>query len=93
MNATHSTPTISQNQTANLPNDQAAAGTEITLLKQSQAGALWGWAFVHGPTREAYRRSTGEDVGPAIDRYREWVEENLVGCLDEVDRGSVRGAG
>lgn len=41
-------------------------------------GAL-GWAFTHPPTREAYRRSTGEDIAPALDRYREWVEENIIG--------------
>lgn len=38
-----------------------------------------GWAIQHDPTREAYRRSTGEDIAPALDRYREWLEQNLVG--------------
>ncbi|MGX1256622.1 hypothetical protein [Sinorhizobium fredii] len=41
--------------------------------------AALGWAFLHEPTREAFRRSTGEDVAPALDRYREWVEENFIG--------------
>ncbi|WP_037461292.1 hypothetical protein [Sinorhizobium fredii] len=41
--------------------------------------AALGWAFLHPPTREAFRRSTGEDIAPALERYREWVEENLVG--------------
>lgn len=41
--------------------------------------AALAWAFTHSPTREAYRRSTGEDISPALDRYRTWVEENLVG--------------
>jgi len=38
-----------------------------------------GWAFTHAPTQEAYRRSTGEDAAAVLDRYREWVEENVVG--------------
>lgn len=38
-----------------------------------------GWAMLHAPTREAYRRSTGEDVGPALDRYQVWLAENIVG--------------
>ena len=29
--------------------------------------------------REAYRLCTGEDAGATLDRYREWVEENLIG--------------
>ncbi len=37
------------------------------------------WALLHQPTREAYRRSTGEDIGPALERYRMWLAENLVG--------------
>ncbi|GEC30523.1 hypothetical protein N181_09780 [Sinorhizobium fredii USDA 205] len=41
--------------------------------------ATLGWAFLHKPTREAFRRSTGENIAPALERYREWVEENLVG--------------
>ncbi|WP_042778952.1 hypothetical protein [Sinorhizobium fredii] len=43
-----------------------------------------GWAFLHKPTREAFRRSTGEDIGPALDRYREWLEENIIGTPDDV---------
>lgn len=38
-----------------------------------------GWAFTDPPTREAYRRCTGEDIAPTLDRYREWAEENLIG--------------
>ncbi|WP_041409293.1 hypothetical protein [Sinorhizobium fredii] len=41
--------------------------------------AALAWAILHQPTREAYRRSTGEDIAPALDRYREWLEENLIG--------------
>ncbi|MEY9780346.1 hypothetical protein [Sinorhizobium fredii] len=44
-----------------------------------QHHAVLGWAIQHAPTREAYRRSTGEDISPAIDRYREWLEENIIG--------------
>jgi hypothetical protein len=33
----------------------------------------------HQPTREAYRRCTGEDVGPTLDRYQAWLEENIIG--------------
>ena len=40
---------------------------------------LLGWAMLHEPTREAYLRSTGEKIAPAIDRYCEWVEENVIG--------------
>lgn len=45
--------------------------------------AALGWAVSHQPTREAYRRSTGEDIGPVVDRYREWLEENVIGRPDE----------
>lgn len=47
-------------------------------LDTSHLEAL-GWAFTHAPTQEAYRRSTGEDVAPLLERYRQWVEENVVG--------------
>ncbi|OQP86027.1 hypothetical protein BTR14_13165 [Rhizobium rhizosphaerae] len=43
--------------------------------------AALGWAMTHQPTRQAYRRCTGEDAGPTLDRYREWVEENLTGSI------------
>ncbi|RVP56721.1 hypothetical protein FB009_101116 [Sinorhizobium medicae] len=38
------------------------------------------WAISHEPTREAYRRSTGESIGPALDRYVAWLRENIIGC-------------
>ncbi|WOS62162.1 hypothetical protein [Sinorhizobium fredii] len=41
--------------------------------------AALGWAFLHQPTREAFRRSTGEDIAPALDRYRQWLEANVIG--------------
>lgn len=41
--------------------------------------AALGWAIQHAATREAYKRSTGEDISPALDRYRRWVEENFIG--------------
>lgn len=50
-------------------------------LDENHLTAL-GWAFLDQRTREAYRRSTGEDIAPALDRYREWVEENVVGHPD-----------
>lgn len=46
--------------------------------------AALGWAVTHKPTMEAYRRSTGEDIGPALDRYREWIEENIIGRPGDV---------
>lgn len=46
--------------------------------------AAMGWAITHKPTVEAYRRSTGEDISPALDRYREWVEENVIGTAREI---------
>lgn len=54
-------------------------GTDNTLQKQSGAREVLAWAFLHEPTREAYRRSMGEDIAIAMDRYRDWVEENLIG--------------
>jgi hypothetical protein len=45
--------------------------------------AALGWAVSHKPTMEAYRRSTGEDIAPALDRYREWIEENVIGKPDD----------
>ncbi|MBX5175314.1 hypothetical protein HJB77_03255 [Rhizobium lentis] len=45
--------------------------------------AALGWAIQHAPTREAFRRSTGEDIGPALDRFRQWLEENLIGSPHE----------
>ncbi|MDW9370052.1 hypothetical protein GOB34_20550 [Sinorhizobium meliloti] len=41
--------------------------------------AALAWAISHEPTREAYRRSTGESIGPALDRYVAWLRENLIG--------------
>lgn len=46
--------------------------------EESHKAAL-GWAITHEPTRQAYTRCTGEDAGPALDRYREWIEANLIG--------------
>ena len=46
--------------------------------------ALFGWAFQHQPTREAYRRATGEDISPTLDRFRAWVEANLIGRPGEI---------
>lgn len=37
------------------------------------------WAITHEPTRQAYARCTGEDVGPALDRYVSWLRENVIG--------------
>ncbi|MEY9168256.1 hypothetical protein ABIE78_006375 [Sinorhizobium fredii] len=41
--------------------------------------AALGWAIIHNSTREAFRRSTGEDIAPALDRYRQWLEQNITG--------------
>ncbi|MFB2602830.1 hypothetical protein ACE04B_12525 [Rhizobium phaseoli] len=49
-----------------------------------QHRAALGWAIQHAPTREAYRRSTGEDISPALDRYRQWLEENVIGQPGDV---------
>ncbi|MCA0342867.1 MAG: hypothetical protein LCH99_24455 [Proteobacteria bacterium] len=43
-----------------------------------------GWAFTHAPTHEAYRRSTREDIGPVLARYRQWLEENIIGRATEI---------
>ena len=37
------------------------------------------WAIQHQPTREAYRKCTGEDAGPVLDRYVAWAQENIIG--------------
>ncbi|MDX0210201.1 hypothetical protein GOC35_00595 [Sinorhizobium meliloti] len=44
--------------------------------------AALAWAISHEPTREAYRRSTGESIGPALDRYVAWLRENLIGAAE-----------
>ncbi|MDX0760000.1 hypothetical protein GOD62_29385 [Sinorhizobium medicae] len=41
------------------------------------------WAISHEPTRDAYRRSTGESIGPALDRYVAWLRENIIGGVSE----------
>lgn len=46
---------------------------------------LVGWAVQHAPTVQAYERSTGEDIGLVLDRYRQWVETNLIGRPGEID--------
>ena len=38
-----------------------------------------GWAFTDPLTIEAYRRATGEDIGPSLFQFRQWVEENIIG--------------
>ena len=50
-----------------------------TSVDKERHLASIGWAMSHHPTREAYRRCTGEDVGPALDRYRAWLDENITG--------------
>lgn len=37
------------------------------------------WAIYHQPSREAYRKCTGEDAGPVLDRYVAWAQENIIG--------------
>ncbi|KQY49250.1 hypothetical protein ASD46_25220 [Rhizobium sp. Root491] len=37
------------------------------------------WAIYDRPTREAYRKCTGEDAGPFLDRYVAWAQENIIG--------------
>lgn len=37
------------------------------------------WAIQHQPTREAYRKCTGEDAGAVLDRYVAWAQENIIG--------------
>lgn len=50
--------------------------------------AALAWAVTHAPTREAYRRSTGENIGPALDRYVDWLRENIIGpAVDDEDGG------
>ncbi|MEZ0002053.1 hypothetical protein [Sinorhizobium fredii] len=54
--------------------------------------AALGWAIQHAPTREAYRRSTGEDIAPALDRYREWLEENFIGKPGDIPEDAEEAA-
>lgn len=51
-----------------------------TLAPSTAHMEALGWAFTHPPTQEAYRRSTGEDIAPALRRYQAWIEENLTGA-------------
>lgn len=46
---------------------------------EHEALDILGWAFTNPPTQEAYRRSTGEDVAQVLIRYRQWLEENIIG--------------
>jgi hypothetical protein len=54
---------------------ETAGGTQPGESHQ----AAIGWAVLHHPTREAFRRATGEDISPVLDRYRCWLEENVIG--------------
>lgn len=67
---------MSRQPVARMPLIATAAGGESRL-------ASVGWAMFHQATREAYRRCTGEDVGPALDRYRAWLEENIIGDSED----------
>jgi hypothetical protein len=49
------------------------------LIDQTRHLEALGWAFTHAETREAYRRATGEDITPSLDRYRRWLEQSLLG--------------
>ncbi|MGO4439617.1 hypothetical protein [Rhizobium sp. RAF56] len=49
------------------------------LIDQMRHLETLGWAFTHAEARDAYRRATGEDITPSLDRYRGWLEENLLG--------------
>ena len=40
---------------------------------------ILGWAVTDKPTQEAYRKCTGEDAGPVLDRYVAWARENIIG--------------
>ncbi|MBB3610978.1 hypothetical protein [Rhizobium sp. BK602] len=51
---------------------------------ESRLAAI-GWAMTHKPTQDAYRRSTGDDVGPALDRYQVWLAENIIGEGEATD--------
>ncbi|RSC36411.1 hypothetical protein EGT36_03260 [Agrobacterium sp. FDAARGOS_525] len=40
---------------------------------------ILGWAVTDKQTQEAYRKCTGEDAGPVLDRYVSWARENIIG--------------
>lgn len=40
---------------------------------------ILGWAVADKPTQEAYRKCTGENAGPVLDRYVAWARENIIG--------------
>lgn len=42
------------------------------------------WCLTDTKTHEAYYRSSGEDIGPALARFRLWCEDNLIGRPDDV---------
>ncbi len=63
--------------------EPVAGITLIVAAPDEQRLATIGWAMAHQPTRDAYRRCTGEDMGPALDRYRAWLEENIIGAGED----------
>lgn len=62
-----------------------------SAMKERRLASI-GWAISHAATREAYRRCTGEDIAPALERYQQWLEENLFGRPDDFEQDSARGA-
>lgn len=40
---------------------------------------ILGWAVADKATQEAYRKCTGEDASPVLDRYVAWAQENIIG--------------
>ena len=40
---------------------------------------ILGWAVADKATQEAYRKCTGEDAGPVLERYVAWAQENIIG--------------
>lgn len=57
----------------NLPSDNRTPVMDYSTLD------ILGWAVTDKPTQEAYRKCTGEDAAPALDRYVAWARENIIG--------------
>jgi len=63
---------------------EVARNPLIVAASDERHLASIGWAITHQPTRDAYQRCTGEDVGPVLDRYRAWLEENIIGAGEDI---------
>lgn len=70
---------VSDKAESQLNEDPLARKPLTAVYPSGQRLASIGWAMSHAATRDAYTRCTGEDVGPILDRYQAWLDENIIG--------------